>query len=88
MITAIDELWFRAHPERQYRLCRLMSSKIQCRDALPPPFHTIWTITRRDPKQFQEMVVRRSKELPCDDDDLILEAVFAELALLDGRGRT
>ena len=44
MISQIDELWFRVHPERLYRLRRISSAEILVRETLFPPFHTVWVI--------------------------------------------
>ncbi|ABY30270.1 hypothetical protein [Methylorubrum extorquens] len=76
MMTAIDELWFMAHPERQYRLRRLTTAEIMARPVLPPPFHTVWAVIRHEPAQTEVLAARRSVGPPTKDQDFELEWLF------------
>ncbi|WP_156375811.1 hypothetical protein [Methylobacterium sp. Leaf125] len=76
MINQVDQLWFRVHPERQYRLRRLTGPEILGGAVLPAAFHTIWAVVHRGSNQRLEMAYRRSSGLPCADYDLDLKTLF------------
>ena len=86
MISQIDQLWFRLHPERQYRLRRLTGAEILSGAALPLPFHTVWFVIRRESHQAEALPYRRSAGLPCVDHDIELEKLFEQRGSANGGG--
>jgi hypothetical protein len=74
------------HPERQYRLRRLTGAEILSGSALPPPFHTVWFVIRRESHQAKVVSYRRSAGLPCVDHDLELEKLFEQRGPANGGG--
>jgi hypothetical protein len=87
MINQVDQLWFRVHPERQYRLRRLTGPEILGGAVLPPAFHTIWAIVQRGSEERVEMAYRRSAGVPCADYDLDLKTLFELRGFTNSGGR-
>ncbi|MCJ2121039.1 hypothetical protein [Methylobacterium sp. J-077] len=75
--TQIDRMWFRAHPDREYRLRRQTLAEVQHWAFQPGPGYAPWCIIRRADGVMEAFALRVGET--CDDHDLELEQFFDHL---------
>lgn len=77
-VTEIDQLWFKAHPGREYRLRRQTPAEVARWPVQPAPGLIAWCIIKGD-TGATEAFASDPKETWCDCDGC-LESFFAHLS--------
>lgn len=75
--TEIDRMWFRAHPNREYRLRRQTPAEVQRWPVPPGPGFDAWCIIRRADGVVEMFAIKAGATW--DDHDLELGLFFDNL---------